>query len=237
MLEFENKVKLESVNEIRTIAKNLSGSQITNLKNEMLVGTTVVALKYSKGTVMAADMRVSFGTTVASEEFEKIFRVNNTLLGIAGSAAFAIILVNAFRYEVEIFEKPEGLQLSFKGKVNVLRQLMIPLQPLASQGMGVMPMLTSQQQVYVFDQSGAPFSTPYYAVGSGADKALPRIEDGWKPNLGREQAILLALKALEKAAKKDMPTGKNVTLYTIEKQVTQIPQEELENLKKGGNNG
>lgn len=199
-------------------------------------GTTVVALEYKDGSIIAADTRASSGTKVITEKFEKIFHIDNkTLAGVAGMASLALIIVDALRKEIEYYEKTGRSELSFEGKGNILRQILIKFWSLTISGMGVEPILVEQNHVYAFDSFGTLFKTNYYAIGSGRTEAMSRIKDEWRPDLNQKQAILIALKALERAAEDDMPTGKTVIAYALGKSVKRISDKEIEKMKGGDN--
>ena len=84
-------------------------------------GTTIVALTYDGGVVMAGDRRATMGNLIANRDIEKVLRRRRLLrVGIAGTAGIAIEIVKLFQVELEHYEKIEGTLLSLEGKANRL---------------------------------------------------------------------------------------------------------------------
>src|SRR5512147_1726384 len=103
-------------------------------------GTTVLALRYRDGVVMAGDRQASEGYQVASRRLEKIFKADDLSgVGIAGAAGPAMEMARLFQTELEHYEKVEGENLSLEGKANKLGQMIRMNLPAAMQGLAVVP--------------------------------------------------------------------------------------------------
>ena len=84
-------------------------------------GTTIVALKYPGGVMMAGDRRATQGHMIASRDVQKVYITDDyTVTGIAGTAAIAVEFARLYAVELEHYEKLEGVALTFPGKVNRL---------------------------------------------------------------------------------------------------------------------
>ena len=60
-------------------------------------GTTVTAIRFADGVVMAGDRRATAGYTIASRRIEKVFPADDfSGVAIAGAAGFAVELVRLF---------------------------------------------------------------------------------------------------------------------------------------------
>ena len=82
-------------------------------------GTTIVALKYPGGVVMAGDRRSTQGNMIAGRDVQKVYITDDyTATGIAGTAAIAVEFARLYAVELEHYEKLEGVALTFAGKVN-----------------------------------------------------------------------------------------------------------------------
>ncbi|MSY86995.1 MAG: proteasome subunit beta, partial [Actinobacteria bacterium] len=104
-------------------------------------GTTIVALSYQGGVLMAGDRRATMGHLIASRDIEKVFVADEySVVGIAGTAGLAVELVKLFQVELEHYEKIEGSSLSLDGKANRLASLIRGNLPLAMQGLAVVPL-------------------------------------------------------------------------------------------------
>src|SRR5690242_7991320 len=91
---------------------------------DVVHGTTVVAIRYVDGVVMAGDRRATAGYTIASRRIEKVFPADDfSGVAIAGAAGPAVDMVRLFQVQLEHYEKIEGEPLSLEGKANQLGQM------------------------------------------------------------------------------------------------------------------
>ena len=68
------------------------GSSATS--EDFVHGTTVVAIRYSEGVVMAGDRRATAGFTIANRRIEKVFPADDfSGIAIAGAAGPAVEMV------------------------------------------------------------------------------------------------------------------------------------------------
>jgi proteasome beta subunit len=178
-------------------------------------GTTVLAIRYGEGVVMAGDRRATSGLAIASRRIEKVFPADDTSgVAIAGVAGPSVELVRLFQTQLEHYEKIEGEPLSLEGKANQLGQLVRSNLPAALQGLVVVPLFAGfderrhRGRVFSFDVTGGKYEeSDFTANGSGGVHARNWIKATWRVDLGRDEAIDLALRALFAAADEDAATG------------------------------
>ena len=102
---------------------------------EVAHGTTVLAIRFAGGVVMAGDRRATAGYTIASRRIEKVFPADDfSGVAIAGAAGPAVEMVKLFQVQLEHYEKVQGDVLSLEGKANQLGQLVRANLPAAMQG-------------------------------------------------------------------------------------------------------
>ena len=107
--------------------------------------TTIAALRYSGGVVMAGDRRATEGVAIAHRAIEKVFPADRySAVAIAGAAGPAIDMVRLFQVQLEHYEKVEGAALTLEGKANQLAQLVRDHLPMAMQGLGVVPLFADR---------------------------------------------------------------------------------------------
>ena len=100
---------------------SLSGAQSGGGGGALPHGTTIVALKYPGGVVIAGDRRSTQGNMIAGRDVRKVYITDDyTATGIAGTAAIAVEFARLYAVELEHYEKLEGVPLTFAGKVNRL---------------------------------------------------------------------------------------------------------------------
>jgi proteasome beta subunit len=164
---------------------------------------------------MAGDRRATAGMTIASRRIEKVFPADDSsAIAIAGAAGPAVDLVRLFQTQLEHYEKIEGEILSLEGKANQLSQLVRANLPAAMQGFVVVPLFAGFDdrrglgRVFSFDVTGGKYEeTDFQTQGSGGVHARNWIKAQWRPDLSRDEAVDLALRALFAAADEDAATG------------------------------
>ncbi|MCL1898554.1 MAG: proteasome subunit beta [Micrococcales bacterium] len=177
------------------------------------VATTIVALTYRDGLIMAGDRRATMGHTIASREMEKVYPADAfTAIGISGTAGPALDLVRLYQLELTHYEKVEGACLSLDGKANRLGAMLRGRFGLALQGLAVVPLLggleQDQSRIYSFDLTGGHYQErDYAAAGSGALYAKSSLKKLHKPRATARAGIRTAIKALMDAADDDAGTA------------------------------
>jgi proteasome beta subunit len=104
-------------------------------------GTTIVAVTFPDGVIMAGDRRATMGSMIAQRDVEKVFHADEySCVGYAGTAGVGAELIRLFQVELEHYEKIEGTTLSLEAKANRLTQMVKGNLPMAMQGLAVIPM-------------------------------------------------------------------------------------------------
>jgi proteasome beta subunit len=178
-------------------------------------GTTVIALKFADGVLMAGDRRAIEGFSIAGNEMQKVFPADEySLVGIAGVAGQALEIVRLFQTELEHYEKVEGETLSLEGKSNRLAQMLRQSWPLVLQGLVVVPLYAgfdrrrSEGRIFRYDVIGGRYEeADYQGAGSGSRDAKGSLKKRWRPGMAREQAIDTAIEALIDAGEEDAATA------------------------------
>jgi proteasome beta subunit len=178
-------------------------------------GTTVVAIRFQDGVIMAGDRRATAGYTIASRRIEKVFAADDfSGVAIAGAAGPAVEMVKLFQVQLEHYEKVQGDQLSLEGKANQLGQLVRANLPAAMQGFAVVPLFAgfdldrNRGRVFSYDVTGGRYEEQdYQSQGSGSVHARNWIKAGWKEGMTVDESIELALRSLFAAADEDVATG------------------------------
>lgn len=178
-------------------------------------GTTIVALTYPGGVVMAGDRRATAGNIIAQRDIEKVFAADDhTLVGIAGTAGVALEIVRLFQVELEHYEKMEGVPLSLEGKANRLSALLRGNLGMAMQGLAVVPLFAGYDldrnvgRIFSYDVTGGRYEEQlFHGVGSGSLFARGSLKKLYREGLSEQQAVTACVEALYDAADDDSATG------------------------------
>jgi len=178
-------------------------------------GTTVVAIKYGDGVVMAGDRRATSGNFISHRSIEKVFPADrHSGVAIAGAAGPAMEMVRLFQLQLEHYEKVEGNALSLDGKANQLGQMLRSNLPAAMQGLAVVPLFAGFDtkrgtgRLFQYDITGGRYEEQDYAsTGSGSMHAGTVVKLGYREDQDQDAAVSLAISALFQAADEDSATG------------------------------
>ncbi|BBY67506.1 proteasome subunit beta [Mycolicibacterium helvum] len=183
-------------------------------------GTTIVALKYPGGVLIAGDRRSTQGNMIAGRDVQKVYITDDyTATGIAGTAAIAVEFARLYAVELEHYEKVEGVPLTFPGKVNRLSTMVRGNLGAALQGFVALPLLVGYDlddsnpdtagRIVSFDAAGGwnIEEEGYQSVGSGSIFAKSSIKKLYSAVTDADSALRAAVEALYDAADDDSATG------------------------------
>jgi proteasome beta subunit len=178
-------------------------------------GTTVLAVTYDNGVVMAGDRRATAGNIISKRDMRKVFEADSwSAVAISGVAGPAIELARVFATELEHYEKIEGSPLSLDGKSNMLARMVRANLPMALQGLIVVPLFAGYDpqhhtaRIYEFDAAGGRYEERRFAAqGSGGRDARGSLKARYRESLSQDDAVAITLEALWDAADEDAATG------------------------------
>ena len=205
---------------------------------EVLHGTTVVAVRFVDGVVIAGDRRATEGMSIAQRDIEKVFPADDfSAVAFAGAAGPGIEMVRLFQTELEHYEKVEGFPLSLEGKANKLGQMVRSNLPAAMQGLVVVPLFCGYDlrrrsgRIFRYDVTGGRWEdADFHTIGSGGRDARGTLKKRYRHDLEREAAVDAAVEALYDAADEDAATGGPDLIRNIYPLVATVMQEGYERL-------
>ena len=225
------------------VASNVDATELSFRPYE---GTTVLAVVYDAGVVMAGDRQATEGYQVGERRIQKVYPVDrHSAIAVAGAAGPCIEMAKLFQVEVEFYEKTEGVSLSLEGQANFLSHLVRANLGLAIQGLIVLPLFAGYDlkrqrgRIFKYDAVGGRYEeNDYYAIGSGGKDARTTLKKRYTPEITRQDALEIVVEALWDAADEDIATGgpdliRKIfpTLYTVTKDgVTEVLEATVEQL-------
>ncbi len=204
-----------AINERNGIPAHLANWMGDTLAGRIRHGTTIIALRYKDGVIVAGDRRATEGHLIAYRNMEKVIKVDQySAMAIAGAAGPAMEMARLFSTQLEHYEKVEGVSLSTEGKANQLGQMVREHLALAMRGMIVIPIFAGYDiqagsgRIYTFDVTGGHYIEEEHAAeGSGGRNARAVLKQLWHTDIDRDAALALAIEALVEAADEDIATG------------------------------
>ncbi|GAB3574455.1 proteasome subunit beta [Amycolatopsis endophytica] len=183
-------------------------------------GTTIVAVSFAGGVLIAGDRRATSGNLIASRDMEKVHVADGySAVGIAGSAGIALELVRLYAVELAHYEKIEGVPLSLDGKTNKLATMVKGNLDVAMAGLAALPLFVGYDiesddpkragRIVSYDVTGGRYEerSGYHAIGSGSLFAKSSLKKLYDPEADEESAVRTAVESLYDAADDDSATG------------------------------
>jgi proteasome beta subunit len=213
--------------------------------------TTIMAFKFGGGVLVAGDRRATAGNTVVYNRADKVLEIDrHSIMAIAGVPATAWEMARVLEHSFQYFRRTQLQEMSVDGKVRALSKLLRDNFGFVVQGLGIVvpifatydPRTEPGARLYFYDAMGAQFEAADYAAtgsGSPAVRGILYYENNWgaKPlqQLGEEEAVAVALRALDTAAESDTATGgvdRNAKIFPVIKIVsregiTTLPEEKI----------
>ncbi|WP_424186172.1 proteasome subunit beta [Actinokineospora sp. G85] len=207
-------------------------------------GTTIVAVAFAGGVLIAGDRRATQGHIIAQRDVEKVYVTDDySSVGIAGTAGLAIEMVKLYTVELQHYEKIEGVALSLDGKANKLSSMVRGNLDVALAGLAVLPLFVgfdlveNRGRIVSYDITGGRSEerAGFHAIGSGSLYARSSLKKLYEPGADRDTAVRAAVEALWDAADDDSATGgpdlarrifPSIVTITAEDGAVRVPEDE-----------
>lgn len=187
-------------------------------------GTTIVACCYSGGVVLGADTRTSAGSYVVNRAARKITKLSDRICVCrSGSAADTQAVAQIARLQTLLYA--QELPRQFKGEARVkvvahlLQHLCFEYKDQLTAGLivgGWDPV--EGPQAFSIPVGGACIPVKYTAGGSGSVFITAFLDENFRPDLTKDEALQLVTKAVGHAISRDGSSGGMIRLVTIEKE-------------------
>ena len=193
---------------------------------EIAHSTTVVAVRYRDGVMIAGDRRATAGTSVIYDRAEKVLQIDRySVLAISGSPAIAYEIARILEHSFQYFRRSQLQELSLEGKLRMLSRLIRENLPMALQGIGgVIPVFAlyavnaaddeNGGKIFFYDALGAHFENVNFATtGSGSIwirgvlRYISRFGDIPLQEMDERQATVTILRLLDTASEYDAATS------------------------------
>lgn len=206
---------------------------------EITRGTTILAMKYQDGVLVAGDRRATAGNTVMYDRTDKVLELDrHSVMAIAGVPATAYEMARILEHSFKYYRRTQLQELSFEGKLRAVSKLLKENVAAALAGTGaVSPIFAGYDfeqataKIFFYDILGAEFEGVEYAVsGSGSPiiRGILHYLNVWGERplaaLSEEEATVQALRLLTCAAEFDSATGgvnREANLYPVVKLITE----------------
>ncbi|MSS45453.1 proteasome subunit beta [Cutibacterium sp. WCA-380-WT-3A] len=174
-------------------------------------GRTVVAIRYSGGVAVAADLGSALARRLGQTDIDRILGTDDRcVIGIAGAAGLAGEMLRLFQAEVDHLEKIQAQRISMDGRAVRLSSLVRSNGTMMAQGLAVTPLLAGwddqahRGRIFSYDGTGGRTEEHSHAcVGSGALFASGVLNENFRAGMDRDESVALAIRALATAISDD----------------------------------
>ena len=193
-----------------------------NINKLVKKGTTTVGLVCKDGIVLVADKRSSAGYMVANKKEPKIHKISDYMaITMAGLVSDAQLITKLIRAELRLKKIRTSKEATVKQAANLLGGILYQNIRKMSMVPGIVSFLLGGKdntgfRLYELGIDGSiTFRDDYCSTGSGSPYAYGVLETLYTPGMSTQQGIDVALKALNAALQRDMPTGDGIDVFTI----------------------
>ncbi|KAL5012259.1 hypothetical protein ScPMuIL_010810 [Solemya velum] len=185
-------------------------------------GTTIVGLIYKDGVVLAADTRATEDTVVADKNCEKIHYISSNIYCCgAGTAADTEMTTQMISSQLELHRLNTDRKPRVCTANRLLKQMLFRYHGYISAALVLGGVDSTGPHLYSVYPHGSTDKLPYVTMGSGSLAAMSVFEDGFKPDMEKQEAMQLARNAIVAGIFNDLGSGSNVDVCVITKDKTE----------------
>ncbi|XP_030646017.1 proteasome 20S subunit beta 13a [Chanos chanos] len=195
------------------------GESKTRAPKPLKTGTTIAGVVYKDGVVLGADTRATSSEVVADKMCAKIHYIApNIYCCGAGTAADTEKTTDLLSSNLTIYSLNSGRNPRVVMAVNILQDMLFRYQGQIGANVILGGVDCTGSHLYTVGPYGSMDKVPYLAMGSGDLAAMGVLEDGFKPDMGLEEAKALVRDAIHVGIMSDLGSGNNIDLCVITKQ-------------------
>lgn len=207
----------------------LASAPVTHTKRPIVTGTSVIAVKYADGVMMAADTLGSYGGLARFKDLRRIRAIGDfTLIGAGGEYSdFQHIMKTLEKAEVSDFCEDDGCVM---GPDNIHSYLTRVMYHRRNKGDPLWNSLlvagVRDGNVFLgyIDSIGTAFQDDFITTGFGTHLALPHIRSNWKPGMSEAEARKLLEDCMKTLYYRDCRTINKMTFATVTAQGQRISE-------------
>ena len=179
-------------------------------------GTTTVGLRFRDFVVLAADRRATAGYYVAHKRTRKIIKISDYMaMTTAGLVADAQTLAEWLSLEVQHYMLINKKRMSVQASAQLLATILHSSRFYPYIVQLLLGGYDTAPRLYNIDWYGGVTEEKYVVTGSGSPTAIGVVEDQYREDLGIEEAVDLAKRAVASSIKRDAFTGNGVNVVVI----------------------
>ncbi|MEM4663113.1 MAG: proteasome subunit beta [Candidatus Diapherotrites archaeon] len=205
-------------------------------KMDIKSGTTTVGVIAKDAVVLAADMKATLGNIGYELEAQKIYKITDKIaITNAGSVGDSLTIIRFLRAKAKVYETENGKPITAKAVATLLSNILNANRYFPYIAQFIVGGIEPQPSIFEVTPYGDLISRDKFATsGSGTPLALAILDNEYKPGMSKEQAIEVAVHAIEASRKRDIYTGgKSIAVMVItNKGIEELTEKEVEKYLK-----
>ena len=186
------------------------------IEKNFLKGTTTVGIAGKDFVVLAADRRATAGSYIANKQVWKIVEIDSHVAAtIAGTVGDAQMLIDRLKVEAGYYKTTVGTPIPVKSLATLTSLILFNYRPILLVQMLIGGLDGDGPSLYSVDWLGTVTQEKYTATGSGSPYAVSMLEHEYREDMTLEEAVNLAVKAVNVALARDPGSGEGVDVATV----------------------
>lgn len=179
-------------------------------EQKLKTGTTTVGILYKDGAVLASETKSTLGYLVASKTSQKIYQVDDRIaVTTAGGSGDTQALVRIIKAEINLYKLTRNVEFTVKAAATLLSNILSNNRWYPYLAMLIIGGVDKGgAHLYSTDPvGGTEEEDKFTATGSGSPIAFGVLEDSYKSDMTKDEAIRLAVRAVRAARERDIGSG------------------------------
>ena len=198
-------------------------------------GTTTVGIVCKDGIILAADKRATAGHMIVDKRADKVHVISDDFaVTIAGNVSDAQLTIKLIRAELKLKEVRTYKKPSAKEAANLLGGILFSSIRRPSMLPGIAHFLLGGKDIHglhlydLFPDGSITRITDFISSGSGSVFAYGVLETQYKKDMTTDEAVALAVKAVNTALQRDSASGNGIDVIVInEKEIKRVMHKEI----------
>lgn len=181
---------------------------LEEIQKKVKTGTTTVGIVAKDGVVLAAERKATMGYLVASQNAQKIFKIDERLgMTIAGLVGDAQALIRYIRAELKLYKLQEERPIELEAASTLIANILYSRRFYPYIVQLVVAGYDSKPSLFTLSPDGSVMPEKFFSTGSGSPIAFGVLENEIKEDLSIEDAKRIAVRAVRAATKRDIASG------------------------------
>lgn len=192
-------------------------------------GTTIVGLKTNDFVIVASDKQSTLGNMAHDLDTQKVYPItSNIALALAGSVGDAAQMIRILKLQSSLYENERNKKMNTKALVTLCANILNANRYYPYMAGFIFGGYVNKPELFGMDAIGGLNEfTKYTTDGSGCEFALGVLDNKYKDNMSKNDAINLIVEAIRTSKKRDVYTGgEKIDIYFIDKKGIEFIQKD-----------